>query len=155
MRPAGLDHRVKPGDDEKSGELLAGQMTGALAANVMHFARMLRRAGLPVTLDATVAASEALTLIDIGQREQARAALRAVMVRRHDQEDIFDQAFALFWRDPVAAQQAAALSSPQQQGPARPEARAPPPAGSPKPWRRPREARAARGGPARPSSTPS
>ncbi len=76
----------------------------------MHFARMLRRAGLPVGLQATIGAAQALTLIDIGEREQARAALRAVMIRRHEHQDIFDQAFALFWRDPAAAQQAAALA---------------------------------------------
>jgi len=81
---------------------------GVLAANVMHFARLLRRAGLPVGPAETVAAQHALTRIDIGERAQVRTALRAVMVHRHDQWDVFDQAFTLFWRDPTAARQAAA-----------------------------------------------
>ena len=39
-----------------------------LAANVMHFARLLRRAGLPVGPAETLAAQQALTLIDLATR---------------------------------------------------------------------------------------
>lgn len=81
-----------------------------LAANVMQFARLLRRAGLLVGPAETLAAQQALTLIDLGSKEEARAALRSVMVHRHEQQELFDQAFALFWRDPTAAQQAAAMA---------------------------------------------
>ena len=71
-----------------------------LAANVMHFARLLRRAGLPVGPAETIAAQQALDLIDLGRRAQARTALRAAMIHRHEHQEVFDQAFALFWRDP-------------------------------------------------------
>lgn len=81
---------------------------GLLAANVMHFARLLRRAGLPVGPAETVAAQDALTHVDIGDRAQFRTALRAVMVHRRDQWDVFDQAFTLFWRDPTGGRQAGA-----------------------------------------------
>src|SRR6202012_6292031 len=81
-----------------------------LAANVMHFARLLRRAGLPVGPAETIAAQQALTQIDLGSRTQTRTALRAAMVHRHDQQEVLDQAFALFWRDPSAAEQAAAMA---------------------------------------------
>lgn len=81
-----------------------------LAANVMHFARLLRRAGLPVGPAETLAAQEALTRIDLGNRTETRTALRAVMTHRHEHAEVFDQAFALFWRDPTAAQQAAAMA---------------------------------------------
>src|ERR1700744_5527627 len=81
-----------------------------LAANVMHFARLLRRAGLPVGPAETIAAQQALTLIDLGSRVQAQTALRTAMVHRHDQREVFDQAFALFWRDPTSAEQAAAMA---------------------------------------------
>lgn len=81
-----------------------------LAANVMHFARLLRRAGLPVGPAETIAAQQALTLIDLSSRAQARTALRTAMIHRHDQQEVFDQAFALFWRDPSAAEQAAAMA---------------------------------------------
>src|SRR3954454_19670310 len=81
-----------------------------LAANVMHFARLQRRAGLPVGPAETIAAQEALTRIDLASRTQARTALRAVMVHRHKHQEVFDHAFALFWRDPFAAEQAAAMA---------------------------------------------
>ncbi len=42
----------------------------------MHFARLLRRAGLPVGPADMLAAQQALTLVDIGSRAQVRTALR-------------------------------------------------------------------------------
>ncbi len=95
---------------------------GALAANVMHFARLLRRAGLPVGAAESVAASRAMALVDVGDRRQVQAALRAVMVHRHEHMEVFDHAFALFWRDPTVAAQQAALAmlsaeAPQRQKP--------------------------------------
>src|ERR1700691_1721284 len=42
-----------------------------IAANVMHFARLLRRAGLPVGPAETIAAQEALTHIDLAAKTQA------------------------------------------------------------------------------------
>ena len=82
---------------------------GKLAANVMHFARLLRRAGLPVGPSDMLAAQQALTLIDIGSRAQVRTALRATMIHRHEHQDLFEQAFLMFWRDPEAAKAAKAL----------------------------------------------
>ncbi len=82
----------------------------ALAANVMHFAHLLRRAGLPVGPAETLAAQQALRLIDIGAREEMRTALRAAMIHRHEHQEVFDHAFALFWRDPAGSRQAAAMA---------------------------------------------
>jgi uncharacterized protein with von Willebrand factor type A (vWA) domain len=82
---------------------------GTLSANVMHFARLLRRAGLPVGPSDMLAAQQALTLIDIGSRAQVRTALRTTMIHRHEHADLFDQAFLMFWRDPEAAKAAKAL----------------------------------------------
>jgi uncharacterized protein len=84
--------------------------TPTLAANVLHFARLLRRAGLPVGPAETIAAQQALTRIDLASKLQARTALRTAMVHRHEHQEVFDQAFALFWRDPTAARQAAAMA---------------------------------------------
>ncbi|MFZ4409826.1 MAG: vWA domain-containing protein, partial [Paracraurococcus sp.] len=83
---------------------------GAFAANLLAFGRLLRRAGLPVGPAETLAAAEALQLVDIGDRRQVHAALRGVMVRRHENFDVFDQAFLLFWRDPEAGRNAAAMA---------------------------------------------
>ncbi|MCL2427616.1 MAG: VWA domain-containing protein [Alphaproteobacteria bacterium] len=76
----------------------------------MHFARLLRRAGLPVGPSESIAALKALTFIDIGEKAQVRSALAAAMIHRHEHRDVFDQAFALFWRDQNAARQAAAMA---------------------------------------------
>jgi uncharacterized protein with von Willebrand factor type A (vWA) domain len=100
---------------------------GRLAANVLHFGRMLRRAGLPVGTAEMIAAQDALTHIDIGRRDEVRAALRAVMVRRHEHQEVFDQAFSLFWRDPTAGQHAAIMGLMEAQKPPKPEK---PPPGS-------------------------
>lgn len=89
---------------------LSGAGGGALAANLLAFARLLRRAGLPVAANDTLTALEALTQIDIGDRQQVHAALRAVMVRRRADFEVFDQAFLLFWRDPEAGRNAAAMA---------------------------------------------
>jgi uncharacterized protein with von Willebrand factor type A (vWA) domain len=97
-----------------------------LSAHVMHFARLLRRAGLPVGPAETIAAQNALTQIDLGSKVEARIALRAVMTHRHEHQDVFDQAFALFWRDPSAAEQAAAMALLDAQKDKKPER--PPPA---------------------------
>jgi uncharacterized protein with von Willebrand factor type A (vWA) domain len=87
------------------------QTSGLLASNVMHFARLLRRTGLPVGPTETIAATQALTHIEIGQRHAVQAALRAVMVHRHEHQEMFDTAFSLFWRNPDATKFAAALAA--------------------------------------------
>jgi uncharacterized protein with von Willebrand factor type A (vWA) domain len=100
------------------------QPGGLLAANVMHFGRLLRRAGVAVGPAEVVAAVRALGFVDIGQRAVVQAALRCVMVHRHEDREIFDQAFALFWRNPDAGKFAAILAA--MEGRAPEEERAPP-----------------------------
>jgi len=90
--------------------LMSDATAPSLAANVMHFARLLRRAGLPVGPAETIAAQRALAAIDLGSKTETRTALRAVMIHRREHQQVFDQAFALFWRDPTAAEQAVAMA---------------------------------------------
>ncbi len=71
-----------------------------LADNVVHFARVLRSAGIPVGPDRVLAALEAIEAVGLGRREDVHAALSAVMLDRHEQQALFDDAFAAFWRDP-------------------------------------------------------
>ncbi|NCY26621.1 MAG: VWA domain-containing protein, partial [Alphaproteobacteria bacterium] len=82
----------------------------ALAANLLSFARLLRRAGLPLGTAEVMAAAQALSCIDIGERREVQAGLRAVMVHRHEHAEIFDAAFNIFWRDPEASRHAAAMA---------------------------------------------
>jgi uncharacterized protein len=88
---------------------ITGAGGGHLAANLQAFGRLLRRAGVPVGPGEVLRAAEALSEIDIADRAQFRGALRAVMVHRREHFEIFDQAFSLFWRDPEAGRQAAAM----------------------------------------------
>ncbi|HKE39791.1 MAG TPA: VWA domain-containing protein [Casimicrobiaceae bacterium] len=71
-----------------------------LAENVMHFARVLRTAGLPVGPAKVIAALDAVEAVGIENREDFRAALESVLIERHEQQVLFDQAFELFWRNP-------------------------------------------------------
>src|SRR5689334_7285653 len=88
-----------------------------LAANVAHFARLLRRAGLRVGPGDTLDAQRAVAAVDIVQRDQFYWALHAVLVRRHTDHALFDEAFRLFWRDPMGMQSAMALLLPQLKTP--------------------------------------
>jgi uncharacterized protein len=74
------------------------EYAGKLALNVMHFARVLRAAGLPLGPGAVLDALTALQLSGLDRREDVRAALHATLVSRHEHTVLFDQAFAAFWR---------------------------------------------------------
>ena len=81
----------------------AAEGGGRLALNVLHFGRMLRRAGLPVGPGQVIEAQHALTHVDLTRKADVHAALRAVMATRREQWEVFDAAFALFWRNPERA----------------------------------------------------
>jgi uncharacterized protein len=71
-----------------------------LADNVVHFARVLRSAGIPVGPDRVLAGLAAIEAVGLGRRDDVHAALSAVMLDRHEQQPLFDDVFAAFWRDP-------------------------------------------------------
>ncbi|SOZ15106.1 carbon monoxide dehydrogenase accessory protein; may be involved in the addition of the Cu-ion to CoxL [Cupriavidus taiwanensis] len=71
-----------------------------LARNVTHFMRLLRDGGFALSPAHAVDALAALRLVDIGQRDEVRAALAALVLSGPDQRPLFDAAFDLFWRDP-------------------------------------------------------
>ena len=66
--------------------------------SAVRFARALRLAGLTTDLGAAIDFARALALVDIGEREQVRAAGAALFVRRRDDLEIYDAVFARFWR---------------------------------------------------------
>ncbi len=71
---------------------------GALAENVVYFARALRAAGLKVGPRDALDAVAALEAAGIGDRDDFYWVLHAVFVSRHEDHGVFDQAFRLFWR---------------------------------------------------------
>ena len=75
---------------------------GRLSANIMHFARCLRVAGLPIGPGKVLQALEAVEAVGIGNRRDFYWTLHAVFVNRRDQRELFDQAFHVFWRNPIS-----------------------------------------------------
>ena len=73
---------------------------GRLAENVMHFARLLRAAGLRIGPDRVIDCAQALELAGCQRRDDWYWTMSAVLLSREEQRPIFDQAFRVFWRDP-------------------------------------------------------
>ena len=73
---------------------------GRIATNIMHFARVLRAAGLPIGPGKVIDAIHALEQTGLGRRDDFYWTLHAVFVNRRDQRELFDQAFHVFWRNP-------------------------------------------------------
>jgi uncharacterized protein len=69
-----------------------------LLREAVGFGRALRAAGLHIDLGAAVDYARALPLVDIGSREQVRAAGEAVFVRRRDDRETYDIVFDRWWR---------------------------------------------------------
>ena len=84
-----------------------------LATNVMHFARVLRHAGLPVGTDRVQLALQALQVAGLHSRAEFHAVLCACLLDRREHQELFDQAFTLFWREPDLAGCMRALLLPQ------------------------------------------
>jgi len=73
---------------------------GRLAENVLYFVRVLRAAGLPVGPAKVIDAIAAVEAVGVANKTDFREALAAVLVSRHEQLPLFEQAFDLFWRNP-------------------------------------------------------
>lgn len=98
---------------------------GALAANIVHFARALREAGIPVGPGAVLDALAAVEAAGFGDREDFYATLHAVFVKKHEHSLLFDQAFHIFWKRRGLLEKLIAMISPQapsQRKPVRAEA---------------------------------
>jgi uncharacterized protein with von Willebrand factor type A (vWA) domain len=101
------------GDRETDGAPTSGAITlpyltpggaapegGRLADNIMHFARTLRAAGIPVGPGRVLTAVRAVQDVGMRRRDDFYWTLHAVFVNRRDQQVLFDQAFHVFWRNP-------------------------------------------------------
>jgi len=87
-----------------------------IAENIVHFARVLRSAGMAVGPDRVLAAMTAIEQVGLDRRDDVHAALSAVMLDRHEQQTIFDAAFDAFWRDPKLLEQLMYLLLPKISG---------------------------------------
>ena len=89
---------------------------GKLAENVVHFARVLRAAGMQVGPAKVLDALNALQIAGIESRDDWYAVLAAIFVQRREDRELFDQAFSFFWRDPALLERMMQLLLPKVYG---------------------------------------
>ena len=89
---------------------------GRLAENIAHFARALRKAGVPVGTGRVVDAIRAVEAAGFSDRADFYHALQACFVSRPEQRAVFAQVFRLFWRDPAFLERLMSLLLPMVRG---------------------------------------
>src|SRR5262245_57769846 len=87
--------------------------SGKLADNVMHFARVLRAAGLPVGPDKVIDALKALQIAGVERRADFYCTLPAVSLARREQSELYARPSHFSWRAPRRLGRGMALSLPQ------------------------------------------
>lgn len=85
---------------------------GRIADNIVYFARTLRKAGMRVGPASVVDAIDAVITTGIGTRDDFYWTLHAVLVTRHEDHPIFDEAFRLFWKSRELIEKLLAMFSP-------------------------------------------
>ncbi len=89
---------------------------GKLAQNVTHFARALRKAGLPVGTGRVVDAVRAIEAAGFSNKHDFYYTLQACFVSRPEHRSVFAQVFRLYWRDPQFMEHMMSLLSPMIRG---------------------------------------
>ena len=86
----------------------------------MHFARLLRAAGMRIGPDRVIDCVRALELAGANEfplrRDDWYWTMSAALLSRQEQRPVFDQAFRIFWRDPKLAERMMQLMLPQAHG---------------------------------------
>ena len=90
----------------------AAAHSGRLLANIMHFARALRAAGLPIGPGTVLDAVNAVRAVGVADRDDFYWTLHAVFVNRSPNRELFDQAFHVFWRNPRLLERMMAMALP-------------------------------------------
>lgn len=90
----------------------AAKPDGRIADNIVYFARALRKAGMRVGPASVKDAIEAVLAAGIGSREDFYWTLHAVLVTRHEDHPVFDEAFRLFWKSRELIEKMIAMFSP-------------------------------------------
>ena len=105
-------------------------MPGHLLDNLLLFGRVLRGLGLDVNPGRMLDLASALSLVSIGNRQDFYYTSRSLLVHDVDDLELFDQAFALFWRVAPEGWQVRSPAPPSRRHPQRvpPLLQAPPPA---------------------------
>ncbi len=118
----------------------ATEVDGRLVDNVVHFARALRKAGVRVGSGQVETAIRAVSATGFSERIDFYHTLRATLITRAEDLEIYHQVFSMFWRDPEFLDAMMHMLSPELKDDA-------PPAPASAADRRAREALGDRGGP--------
>ena len=80
-------------------EMMRGDL---ILARIIDFTRLLWELGFDIGPGRVVELTESLALINIASQDELYTLLKVSLVSKHDQQIIFDLAFAYFWRSPSA-----------------------------------------------------
>ena len=87
-----------------------------LMHNITHFARALRRAGLPIGPGRVMDAVRAVEAAGFTDKQDFYWTLHACFVNRPEHRDVFGQVFRLYWRDPRFMEHMMAMMLPAIRG---------------------------------------
>lgn len=90
--------------------------TPRLTDNIAHFARALRKAGLPVGTGRIVDTVRAVEAVGFTSQADFFYTLRACLITRPEHRAVFAQVFRLFWRDPRYLEHVMAMLLPSVRG---------------------------------------
>ncbi len=91
----------------------ANSNSGRLLNNLILFCRLLRGLGLDVNPGRVMDVAQALEYVQIGRKPDFYFTLRSLLVHRHEDLPLFDEAFNAFWRKPVEGELIALPGMPQ------------------------------------------
>lgn len=89
---------------------------GKLALNLAHFARALRKAGLPAGTGRLIDAVRAVEAVGFTDRRDFYHTLQACFISRPEHREVFAEVFRLYWRDPQFLEHMMSLLSPLVRG---------------------------------------
>jgi uncharacterized protein with von Willebrand factor type A (vWA) domain len=74
---------------------------GKLLENLLLFGRLCRALGMDITPNRMIEVARALEFVELGRKQDVYHTLRALMVTRKRDIELFDEAFDQFWQRPV------------------------------------------------------
>ena len=89
---------------------------GKLPENLILFVKTLRAAGIKVGPAQTLDALTVAKTVGLARRDDFYWALHSVLIKKREQQELFDQAFHLFWRNPKLLERMLRMMLPELEG---------------------------------------
>ncbi len=96
-----------------SSKKLFDETPSKLAENIVLFTRLLRATGMRLGTASAIDATKAATVIELANKRFFFHALQATLVKRPEDNTLFEQAFILFWQNPKFQERIRNLLIPQ------------------------------------------